>query len=82
MDFCSNFCDPRRLLDNYTLANVEETPFITINQSCSLTETGIFLSSIILSASAFITSVLSQIQKSRCKTIKCLGTSCVRNVDV
>ena len=53
---------------------------ITINQTCSLTEWGIFLSSIILSASAFITSVLGQIQKSKCKKIDCLGSSCVREV--
>ncbi len=66
---------------NFT-ANSLETPYITINQSCSLTELGIFWSSIILSASAFITSVLSQIQKSKCKSIRCLGTTCVREVNV
>ena len=54
---------------------------ITINQTCSLTEIGIFASSIILASSAFITSVLSQIQKSRCKKINCLGTSCVRDLE-
>ena len=55
---------------------------ITINQTCQLTEIGIFASSIILSLSAFITSVLSQIQKSKCKKINCLGTSCTRDIDV
>ena len=55
---------------------------ITINQTCSLTEYGIFISSVILSSSAFITSVLSQIQKSKCKKINCLGTSCTREVNV
>jgi len=55
---------------------------ITINQTCQLTEIGIFASSIILASSAFITSVLSQIQKSKCKKIICLGTSCTREVDV
>ncbi len=55
---------------------------ITINNSCSLTEYGIFISSVILASSAFITSVLSQIQKSKCKKINCLGTSCTRDIDV
>ena len=55
---------------------------ITINNSCSLTEYGIFISSVILASSAFITSVLSQIQKSKCKKIDCVGTSCIRDVDV
>jgi len=54
---------------------------ITINQTCSYTEYGIFISSIILSSSAFITSVLSQIQKSRCKSIDCLGTKCIRDIE-
>lgn len=54
---------------------------ITINQTCSYTELGIFISSIILSSSAFITSVLGQIQKSRCKTINCVGTKCVRDIE-
>ena len=80
---CSSFCDPRRLIENasYTTELNDPTPFITINQACSLTELGIFWSSIILSSSAFITSVLSQIQKSKCKTINCLGTSCVREIE-
>ena len=47
-----------------------------------LTEYGIFISSVILASSAFITSVLSQIQKSKCKKIDCVGTSCIRDVDV
>ena len=55
---------------------------ITINHECSLTEIGIFASSIILASSAFITSVLGQIQKSKCKKINCLGTSCTRDIDV
>jgi hypothetical protein len=79
MDLCN--CEPRRLLDNFTTNNIE-TPYITINQTCSLTEWGIFISSVILSSSAFITSVLSQIQKSKCKTISCLGTNCVRDINV
>ena len=58
-----------------------EIDTITINQTCSLTEIGIFASSIILSLSAFITSVLGQIQKSKCKKIDCLGSSCVRDIE-
>jgi hypothetical protein len=54
---------------------------ITIYNRCSLTEWGIFLSSIILASSAFITSVLGQIQKSRCKTINCVGTKCTRDIE-
>jgi len=54
---------------------------ITINQSCSLTEYGIFISSVILSSSAFITSVLGQIQKSKCKSINCIGTKCIRDIE-
>lgn len=54
---------------------------ITINQTCSYTELGIFISSIILASSAFITSVLGQIQKSKCKKINCLGTSCTRDIE-
>ena len=53
---------------------------ISIYNQCSLTEWGIFISSIILSTSAFITSVLSQIQKSKCKKIDCIGSSCVRDI--
>jgi len=58
--------------------SLENPSCITINQTCGLTELGIFWSSIILSASAFIVSVLSQIQKSKCKQIKCLGSNCIR----
>ena len=82
MDYCNcSYIEPRMLLGNFSSSNIE-TPYITINQQCSLTEWGIFISSVILSSSAFITSVLSQIQKSKCKTISCLGSSCVREVNV
>jgi len=64
--------------DNCECSPVET---ITINSNCSLTEYGIFISSLILASSAFITSVLSQIQKSKCKKIDCLGTSCVRDLE-
>ena len=63
----------------YFQTDIPETPScITINQTCGLTELGIFWSSIILSTSAFIVSVLSQIQKSKCKQITCLGSNCIR----
>jgi len=82
MDYCNcSYIEPRMLLGNISSSNIE-TPYITINQQCSLTEWGIFISSVILSSSAFITSVLSQIQKSKCKTISCLGSSCVRDINV
>ena len=44
-------------------ASIECPPIdtITINQTCSLTEYGIFISSLILSSTAFITSILSQL---------------------
>lgn len=58
--------------------NINNDPCITINQTCGLTELGIFWSSIILSSSAFIVSVLSQIQKSKCRQINCLGSNCIR----
>lgn len=63
---------------SYFETETQNPSCITINQTCSLTELGIFWSSIILSTSAFIVSVLSQIQKSKCKQIKCLGSNCIR----
>ena len=52
-----------------------------IYSNCALTEYGIFISSILLSAGAFIAQILAQIQKSKCKTINCLGSSCIREVE-
>ena len=54
---------------------------IYIYNECSLSEWGIFLSSILLSSGAFIAQILAQIQKSKCKTISCLGSSCIREVE-
>ena len=54
---------------------------IYIYNECQLTEYGIFISSILLSAGAFIAQILGQIQKSKCKTISCLGSSCIREVE-
>lgn len=45
-----------------------------------LTTYGIFISSILLSAGACISQVLSQIQKSKCKNINCLGFKCDREL--
>ena len=46
----------------------------------SLTTWGIFLSSIILSSTAFITQIIAQFQKSKCTKINCIGSSCVREI--
>jgi hypothetical protein len=46
-----------------------------------LTEYGIFISSLLLSSGAFVSQILSQIQKSKCKTITCLGSNCIREVE-
>ena len=54
---------------------------IYIYSTCSLTEWGIFLSSILLSSGAFVAQILAQIQKSKCKSINCLGSSCIREVE-
>lgn len=47
----------------------------------SLTTWGIFISSILLSSGACISQVLSQIQKSKCKKISCLGLNCDRDMN-
>ena len=54
---------------------------IYIYSDCSLSEYGIFISSILLSAGAFIAQILAQIQKSKCKNITCWGSSCIREVE-
>ena len=71
-------------MENFNITQIRDCPaidVITINQTCSLTEYGIFTSSVILASSAFITSVLSQIQKSSCKSIDCVGTKCIRDIE-
>ncbi len=60
--------------------NPNEPIIIDINRGESLTEWGIFISSILLSGGAFIAQVLAQIQKSKCSKINCGFTSCVREV--
>ena len=54
---------------------------IYIYSDCRLTEYGIFISSLLLAAGAFIAQILSTIQKSKCKKITCLGSSCIREVE-
>jgi hypothetical protein len=70
-------------MDNFTLGFNEIEPIrpIYIYSQCSLSEWGIFISSILLSGGAFIAQILSQIQKSKCKNITCLGSSCIREVE-
>lgn len=46
-----------------------------------LTTLGIFISSILLSAGACISQVLSQIQKSKCKNINFFGFRCERSLE-
>lgn len=80
----SSTLEPNPIESIFNISQSVECPpidTITINQTCSLTEYGIFISSIILASSAFITSVLNQIQKSRCKTINCLGSKCIRDIE-
>ena len=70
---------------NLTLAQLEQnsiTPNVFIYQPQeSLTTWGIFLSSIILSSTAFITQIIAQFQKSKCSQINCIGSSCVRDLE-
>lgn len=70
-------------MDNFTLGFNDIDPIrpIYIYNACSLSEWGIFISSILLSGGAFIAQILSQIQKSKCRNITCLGSSCIREVE-
>lgn len=54
---------------------------VYIYNDCKLTEWGIFISSILLSGGAFVSQILAQVQKSKCKTISCFGSSCIRDVE-
>ena len=69
---------------NYTLFNEQvidpKATIFVYEPKESLTTWGIFLSSIILSTTALITQILAQIQKSNCSQIKCVGSSCVRDI--
>ena len=64
----------------FDLINQPVQPVYIYNQ-CMLTEYGIFISSLLLSSGAFVSQILSQIQKSKCKTITCLGSNCIREVE-
>ncbi len=64
----------------FELLNQPTQP-IYIYNTCTLTEWGIFISSILLSGGAFVSQILATIQKSKCKTINCLGSSCIREVE-
>jgi len=61
------------------LANSKATIFVYEPKE-TLTTWGIFLSSIILSSTAFITGIMAQIQKSKCSKIDCLGCKCIRDL--
>ena len=64
----------------FELVNQPTQPIYIYNE-CKLTEWGIFISSILLSGGAFVSQILAQIQKSKCKNITCFGSSCIREVE-
>ena len=64
----------------FELINQPTQPIYIYNE-CTLSEWGIFISSILLSGGAFIAQILAQIQKSKCKTINCLGSNCIRDIE-
>jgi hypothetical protein len=70
-------------MNNFTLAYNQIDPIrpIYIYNECTLSELGVFISSLLLSGGAFIAQILAQIQKSKCKNITCLGSSCIREVE-
>jgi len=68
---------------NYSVSANSVDPNVFIYEpSETLTTIGIFASSIILSCGAFISQIISTLQKSKCTEIKCLGSNCVRNIEV
>ena len=67
---------------NYTFANSVEPNVFIYEPKETLTTIGIFASSIILSSGAFISQIITALQKSKCSEIKCLGSKCIRNVEV
>ena len=68
---------------NYSYYDSVEAPLrpIYIYNECALTEWGIFISSILLSGGAFFSQIIATLQKSKCSTISCLGSKCIREVD-
>jgi len=69
---------------NYTYLQSVEEPLrpIYIYNDCSLAELGIFISSIVLSGGAFFSQIIVTLQKSKCITITCLCSKCIREVEV
>jgi len=68
---------------NYSISANSVDPNVFIYEpNENLSSIGIFASSIILSCGAFISQILSTIQKSKCSKIKCLGSNCIRNIEV
>jgi len=66
---------------NFSYENAIPANVFVYEPKESLTTWGIFLSSIILSSTAFITGIMAQIQKSKCREINCVGSSCVRDIE-
>jgi hypothetical protein len=68
---------------NYSYYDSVEPPLrpIYIYNDCSLTELGIFISSILLSGGAFFSQIIATLQKSKCSTISCFGSKCIREVE-
>ena len=76
-----NTTEPRMLQnlsynEPYSTIVIQEDPY-------NLTNLGIFISSLLLSLSGCFAVVASHIRTSRCHTIKCWGSECLReNVEV
>ena len=67
---------------SYMMENQQPLVINISKREEDLTSIGIFVSSIILSVGGCITMLLAQIQKSKCKTVSCLGFNCLREVEV
>ena len=65
---------------NYTIYNQGEPLVITIDQKADLNLIGIFISSLLLSLSGLLAVLFSGLRNSRCNKIKCMGSSCTREV--
>ena len=60
----------------------DQTIHFQMDQSENLTTIGIFVSSLLLSLGGCLALVIGELRKSRCTSLKCGQTSCVRDVDV
>ena len=65
---------------NYTIYTHDEPLVITIKQGSDLNLIGIFISSLLLSLSGLLAVLFSGLRNSRCNKIKCMGSSCTRDV--